>query len=188
MRNVLRHGRLAPSFRRLVGLLTDTLPIVAELERMRMEAEKTGSNLDTFAKAAGWYRVLYGDLRYIPYSLVSEFVLTVPRHALDFRLMTEQRVAILDGSHSLFLSGEVPSGSGADRTTFSIGGHERDSTLTLQPIAGFNEIVQDAVREVITFGTPGKVVPVDVGVICDASTVRAMGRAIHDRVLLRLNA
>jgi len=139
---------------------------------MRMEAEKTGSNLDTFAKAAGWYRVLYGDLR----------------HALDFRLMTEQRVAILDGSHSLFLSGEVSSSSSADRTTFSIGGHERDSTLTLQPIAGFNEIIQDAIREVITFGTPGKVVPVDVGVVCDASTVRAVGRAIHDRVRSRLNA
>lgn len=66
MRNVLRYGRLAPSLHRLVGLLRDTLPIVAELESMRMEAEKNSSSLDTFAKAAGWYRVLYGDLRYIP--------------------------------------------------------------------------------------------------------------------------
>lgn len=66
MRNVLRYGRLAPSLHRLVGLLRDTLPIVAELESMRMEAEKNSSSLDTFAKAAGWYRVLYGDLRYVP--------------------------------------------------------------------------------------------------------------------------
>ena len=27
---------------------------------------KKGLNLDTFAKAAGWYRVLYGDLRWVP--------------------------------------------------------------------------------------------------------------------------
>lgn len=64
MRHVLRHGRLAPSLHRLVGLLRDTLPIVAELEAIRVRAEKEGDHLDTFAKAAGWYRVLYGDLRW----------------------------------------------------------------------------------------------------------------------------
>jgi hypothetical protein len=64
MRHVLRHGRLAPSLHRLVGLLQDTLPIVAGLEDMRVQAESDGGNLDTFAKAAGWYRVLYGDLRW----------------------------------------------------------------------------------------------------------------------------
>lgn len=63
MRHVLRHGRLGPSIHRLVALLRDTLPIVAELEDMRIRAERDGVNLDTFAKAAGWYRVLYGDLR-----------------------------------------------------------------------------------------------------------------------------
>jgi mediator of RNA polymerase II transcription subunit 14 len=63
MRHILRHGRLAPSLHRLVRLLRDTLPIVAELEDMRVQAEKDGYSLDTFAKAAGWYRVLYGDLR-----------------------------------------------------------------------------------------------------------------------------
>ena len=72
MRNVLRHGRLAPSFQRFVGLLQDTLPIVVELERMRMEGEKKGLNLDTFAKAAGWYRVLYGDLRWVPFIFLNE--------------------------------------------------------------------------------------------------------------------
>jgi hypothetical protein len=64
MRHVLRHGRLAPSLHRLVGLLRDTLPIVAELEDMRVQAERDGCSLDTFAKSAGWYRVLYGDLRW----------------------------------------------------------------------------------------------------------------------------
>lgn len=101
--------------------------------------------------------------------------------------MSEQRVAILDGSHSLFLSGDISSGTGTDKTTFSIGGQERDSTLTLQPIAGFKDIIQDAIREVTSYETTGRIAPIDVGVVCDASTVRAMGRAIHDRVRSRLS-
>lgn len=71
MRNILRHGRLAPSLHRLVSLLRDTLPIVAELEDMRTRAEKEGGGLDTFAKSAGWYRVLYGDLRLVTCSYKS---------------------------------------------------------------------------------------------------------------------
>jgi len=81
------------ALRRLVGLLRETLPIVAELEDMRVRTEREGEGLDTFAKAAGRYRMLYGDLR----------------HALDFRLMTEQRVTILNGLHSLFSPGNPPS-------------------------------------------------------------------------------
>lgn len=65
MRHILRHGRLAPSLQRLVALLRDTLPIVAELEDIRLQSERDGGSLDTFAKAAGWYRVLYGDLRWV---------------------------------------------------------------------------------------------------------------------------
>ena len=45
-----------------MGLLRDTLPIIAELEDMRVQAER--DRLDAFAKAAGWYRMLYGDLRW----------------------------------------------------------------------------------------------------------------------------
>ncbi|KAF4567770.1 mediator complex subunit [Pleurotus pulmonarius] len=95
LRSILRqgHGRLAPSLHRLVGLLRDTLPIVVALEDIRLESfnssassSKALAGLDTFAKAAGWYRILYGDLR----------------HALDFRLMHGRKVVILDGSHSLF--------------------------------------------------------------------------------------
>jgi len=44
-----------------------------------------GVGVDSLAKSAGWYRLLYGDLR----------------HALDFRLMSERRVAILDSALSL---------------------------------------------------------------------------------------
>jgi hypothetical protein len=67
LRDILRHGhgRLVPSLHRLVTRLRDTLPIVVELEVIRKEGKQRGRNLDIFAKAAGWYRLLYGDLRYV---------------------------------------------------------------------------------------------------------------------------
>jgi len=65
LRNVLRpgHGRLAPSLHRLVTILRETLPIVTVLEEIRQKSEVDGHSVDVFAKAAGWYRLLYGDLR-----------------------------------------------------------------------------------------------------------------------------
>lgn len=66
LRHLLRHGhgRLAPSLHRLVSLLRDTLPIVVELDNIQKVSDRDGHNVDTFAKAAGWYRILYGDLKY----------------------------------------------------------------------------------------------------------------------------
>lgn len=63
LRNILRHGqgRLAPSLHRLVTFLRQTLPIAVELEEIRQQSQGT---VDTFAKAAGWYRLLFGDSRY----------------------------------------------------------------------------------------------------------------------------
>lgn len=84
LRQILRHGPLASSLYRLVGLLRDTLPVVVELDRMTTTAREelhpssgrrrsnagTKSNtdelwFDTFVKGLGWWRVLYGDLRYL---------------------------------------------------------------------------------------------------------------------------
>lgn len=62
-RNLLRAGKLLPSLNRVVSVLRDTLPIVALLETFRSEAVARGSFLDSFPKAAGWYRLLYGDSR-----------------------------------------------------------------------------------------------------------------------------
>jgi len=181
MRHILRHGRLGPSLQRLVGLLRDTLPIAAELEDMRVQSEKEGDCLDTFAKAAGWYRVLYSDLR----------------HALDFRLMTEQRVAILDASYSLFPPGQPPVDnkvkkeilqSISRRNSLAQGQEqEHDMALGLRPIPGFSQIITDAIRDA-TFVTHhlGNIAPIDVGVVCEISAVRVLGRAIHDRVRERL--
>ena len=65
LRDILRHahGRLAPSLHLLVTLLRDTLPIVVELEAIRKEGRQHGRRFDIFAKAAGWYRLLYGDFK-----------------------------------------------------------------------------------------------------------------------------
>ena len=65
VRNLLRQGPLAQSLHRLVALLRETLPIVTELEYIRLSALKAGDSVDTYAKTAGWFRVLFGDLRYV---------------------------------------------------------------------------------------------------------------------------
>lgn len=65
LRNVLRQGRLSSSLHRLVALLRDTLPIVLELQAIQKRAAAAGEAVDTFAKAAGWFRVLHSGLRYV---------------------------------------------------------------------------------------------------------------------------
>jgi mediator of RNA polymerase II transcription subunit 14 len=136
------------------------------------------------------------------------WLFNLDRHALDFRLMTEQRVAILDGSYSLFQSGyhhhappsstlaAAPAPPGKGKPT-KAQPHPRPhppdeggSTLGLHPIPGFAEIILDSIRDVTSTWTGagglGKLAPVDVGVVCDVSAVRVLGRAIHDRVRVRL--
>ncbi|KXN90150.1 Mediator of RNA polymerase II transcription subunit 14 [Leucoagaricus sp. SymC.cos] len=161
-REILRkgHGRLAPSLRRLVTLLRETLPIVAELEAIRKDEEKKNRIVDTFPKAAGWYRMLYGDLR----------------HALDFRLMTKQRIAILDGSCSLYAFSSHP--DPAKPTSLE------DSNQGLQPIPQFREIVAEVVAAALAAGDvrPYKTARLDMGVVCECSAVRQLARAIHTRV------
>lgn len=63
VRNLLRRGPLAESLHRLVALLRNTLPIVAELEYIRVSSSKTNDAVETYPKTAGWFRVLFGDLR-----------------------------------------------------------------------------------------------------------------------------
>jgi mediator of RNA polymerase II transcription subunit 14 len=106
--------------------------------------------------------------------------------------MTEQRVAILDASHSLFQAGNPPStlvgskGKNAAQPPSRKDQGSDQGTLGLHPIPGFAEIIVDAIRDTTSLGSLGKIAPIDVGVICDASAVRALGRAIHDRVRARL--
>lgn len=63
LRPILRHDSLVPSLHRLVTLLRDSLPIVAELEKFRQKSDRCSVAVDTFAKSAGWFRVIYGDMR-----------------------------------------------------------------------------------------------------------------------------
>ncbi|KAK2467838.1 hypothetical protein APHAL10511_000133 [Amanita phalloides] len=161
LRHVLRHGhgRLAPSLHRLASLLRDTSPIVVELDSIQNASDREGHNLDTFAKAAGWYRILYSDLK----------------HALDLRLLSNQRVAILDASHLLFEGREA-------------GGEALK--LCLQPIPQFQEIVQNAVKKATeslhNVHSFGRVAMINVGVVCNTRAVPILTRGIHTRVLARL--
>ncbi|KAL6308200.1 MED14-domain-containing protein [Sparassis latifolia] len=173
LRNLLRRGRLASSLHTLVSLLRDTLPMVRELEDIRLNAMRRGENVDIFPKAAGWFRVLYGDLR----------------HALDFRLMTGARVVILDSSHSLYLAQRGHLGtSGEMPPNVSLAGSAvgRDSNLLLRAIPNFQSVVNEAVQEAVAKGVVGQVAPIDIGVICSASAVGVVGRALYERVLQQL--
>ncbi|KAF9559893.1 MED14-domain-containing protein [Agrocybe pediades] len=158
------HGNLVPCLKSLVTLLRETLPIVTELEVIREDCEHNGRNVDIFAKAAGWYRLLYSDLR----------------HALDFRLLTDQRVAIVDASHSLF---DVQT-SGKPTLTDSMD----EDALGLQPIPHFGEIVATVVQEGHSSGmlSAGKVAAIGVGVVCNGEGVAVLTRAIHARVVEKL--
>ncbi|KAG6821038.1 hypothetical protein H0H93_007928 [Arthromyces matolae] len=162
LRNILRHGhgRLAPSLHRLVTLLRETLPIVTVLEDVRQQSDSLRQSVDTFAKAAGWYRLLYSNLMY----------------ALDFRLMNDQRVAILDASYSVF----DPASSKSPIKT------SEEAVMSLKPIPKFSEIVANVVKSAVLSGSvqPGTVALMDVGIICDAVAVSVLGKLLHENVVI----
>ena len=167
--SLLSHGKLSTALHRLVTLLRETLPVVAELEDIRVAAARRGAAIDTFPKSAGWFRVLYGDLR----------------HALDFRLMTGARVVILDGSHTLFEDGV--DGRSARRP---VGKPQvlatRDNSVALQPIPEFRALVREAIKAAVANGVRGQFAPIDIGVICDVAAVRVVGRMLHQKVVEKL--
>ena len=74
LRHLLRHGPLlTSSLHELVRILRDSLPVVCAVEDIRQissikrsasqHREKPVVKVDTLVKAAGWYRVVYGDMR-----------------------------------------------------------------------------------------------------------------------------
>ncbi|KAG1750599.1 mediator complex subunit MED14-domain-containing protein [Suillus paluster] len=182
LRHVLRHGPLSSSLDRLVELLRNTLPIAVELEHINASARdlkqspgrgrgrpriagKTAPSepwVDTYVKGLGWWRVLYGDLR----------------HALDFRLMTGQRIAILDASYSLFGTSS-PDASASSSSPSS-------ELLSLLPIPDFKTLVLDAIKSVRVNDEHARAACIDVGVVCDSSVLSAVARALHERVLKKL--
>ncbi|KAI9567227.1 mediator complex subunit MED14-domain-containing protein [Boletus coccyginus] len=188
LRQILRHGPLAPSLHRLVGLLRDTLPIAVELDRLAagMRDEQVSIShgwgkrvksteepwFDMVVKGIGWWRVLYGDLR----------------HALDLRLMTGKRIAILDASYSLFQGTPSQPDSGSGLDSYSNSDLDR---IGLEPIPDFRTLVLEAVlatRPRIPEGGVGgrRIAPIDVGVVCEGGTIGPVIRALHERVLKKL--
>ena len=162
---LLGHGKLSVALYRLVSLLRETLPVVAELEEIRAAAARAGEPLDTFAKSASWFRVLYGDLR----------------HALDFRLMANARVAVLDASHTFCEDAGGP-GVGVKRAPAPA---KRDP-WALQPIPDFRALVADAVKAAREQHVGGCFASIDVGVVCDVASVRTIGHLLHQRVQAKL--
>ena len=93
--------------------------------------------------------------------------------------MSEQRIAILDASHSLFGSDSSITDSSTDLAT---------SSLVLRPIPRFREIVAKAVKDARFSGNSGSsnIAAIEVGVICNADGVRALSNIMHSQILKRL--
>jgi mediator of RNA polymerase II transcription subunit 14 len=91
--------------------------------------------------------------------------------------MTGQRVAILDGSLSLFLTDPPAPDTEAPRSP--------TDHLGLQPIPHFKDVVLNTVREIVSSGETrtSKIAVVDVGVVCDTGAVGILGSALHKQVL-----
>ncbi|KAG9124238.1 mediator complex subunit [Ceratobasidium sp. 392] len=100
------------------SLLRDSLPVLLEVERVA-KAGTINGRIDVFYKAVGWYRILIDS-----------------RYALDFRLLSRRRLAILDGTQVL------------DRTSSQIQPPvQAVSNLVLVPIPRIELIVNRLVAE-----------------------------------------
>lgn len=103
------------------------------------------------------------------------------RHALDIRLMTDDRAAIFDASYSFHPGKKDSSGdiSMSEPTT---------SDSTLKPIPDYSTIVFDCVREALASESVvhGKIAPVDVAVVCDKSFIGPLIRAVYTATKVKL--
>jgi hypothetical protein len=84
--------------------LRDSLPVLLEVERVATRGNING-RIDIFYKAVGWYRVLI-DSRYAYLlnrllAFNERWHIRLLRYALDFRLLSRRRLAILDGTQVL---------------------------------------------------------------------------------------
>ncbi|KAI9442706.1 MED14-domain-containing protein [Lactarius indigo] len=124
---LLRQGRLADALPALVSILRDTVPVLEVLTRIPARA---------IPKAAGWWRGRGG----------------VAQHALDFRVLTGSRVALLDASQSVF----------------------RNAAQPLQ-----QEACARAITDAVAAGRGrGSVAGIDIGIVCGAADVVVVGEAL----------
>jgi len=110
-------------------------------------------------KAAGWWRVMFN-----PGGSAS---VGVARHALDFRVLTGSRVALLDASEPLFRN--VP------RLQQQEAQLRAQDHVGFRPIPGLSRAIADAVAAGRARGT---VAGVDIGIVCGAADVIVVGEAL----------
>ncbi|QRV93932.1 mediator complex subunit Med14 [Ceratobasidium sp. AG-Ba] len=99
------------------SLLRDSLPVLLEVERVSTSGAVNG-RVDVFYKAVGWYRILIDS-----------------RYAVDFRLLSRRRLAILDGTQVL------------ERTMQNQSSVQPGSNSVLTPIPRIEAIVTRLVAE-----------------------------------------
>ena len=111
--------------------------------------------------------------------------------------MTEQRIAILDASYSIF-SADVPaskpkspfSGSSShingnnnnknSNPGLSSNPNSVDSSVMLQQIPDFKKVVS----EIVAGESGNGVFSIDVGLICGVDAVKRVGKALHDKLVV----
>jgi mediator of RNA polymerase II transcription subunit 14 len=92
----------------------------------------------------------------------------VARHALDFRVLTDSRVALLDASEPLFRG--VPKLQQQEAQS-----RAQDLVVGFRPIPGLSRAIADAVAAGRGRGT---VAGVDIGIVCGAADVVVVGEAL----------
>ena len=94
----------------------------------------------------------------------------IAQHALDFRVLTDSRVAMLDASQSVFRNVKEKE-------------KEKEAVVGFRPIPGFARAVADAV---VAGRGRGSVAGVDIGIVCAAADVVVVGEALWKSVAREL--
>lgn len=105
--------------------------------------------------------------------------------------MTEQRITVLDASYSIFstdASTSKPNGNvngnnnnkNSNSSSSSSSGLV-DNSVMLQPIPDFKKVVS----EIVAGESGNGVFSIDVGLICGVDAVKRVGKALHDKLVVR---
>lgn len=110
--------------------------------------------------------------------------------------MTEQRIAVLDASYSIFSAetsasrlklshnGHNGSANGNNNKNLNPGSSSNsnlvDSSVLLQQIPDFKKVVSEIVARESGNGVFG----IDVGLICSVDAVTRVGKALHDKLVV----
>ncbi|THH13385.1 hypothetical protein EW146_g6822 [Bondarzewia mesenterica] len=156
-RTILGQGKLSSALPVLVSVLRNTVPVIEVLEEIDERKEGLEDiEVKSFAKAAGWWRVLF----YLRVGAGRH------SHGLDFRLMKGGRVAILDAAQSLYfptMASHVPPALA-------------DDTFILKPIPKFPQLLESVARELRGV----RIAVVDIGIVCGVAHAHAVGRKVWE--------